>query len=89
MSKGLEAVKDLKEQFELLGIKSNPYLKIIENELKDGAKYKQALGIIKKQHLIGGLICTLQATKNYEEFNKIFINQYTKEEHDLLKEVLL
>ena len=40
MSKGLEALKDLKEQFELLGIKSNPYLKIIEKELKDYEELK-------------------------------------------------
>ena len=31
----LEAVKCLKEQFEICGIKSNPYLKIIETALKD------------------------------------------------------
>ena len=31
----LEAVKCLKEQFEICGIKNNPYLKIIETALKD------------------------------------------------------
>ena len=31
---GLEALEELKEQFKLLGIKSNPYLKIIEKDLE-------------------------------------------------------
>lgn len=91
MNKGLEAFEEVLNSDYGLGLKLDlkNQLIIIEKELKEGSKYKQAIGIIAKQHLIGGLICTLQATKNYEEFNRLFINQYTKEEYDLFKEVLL
>ena len=48
MSKGLEAIKDLKEQFELLGIKSNPYLKIIEKELKQAEENEKLLNVLRE-----------------------------------------
>lgn len=77
MSKGLEALLELMNNKNKL---KNYYL--IRKELK-------ALEIIKKQGYIGGLISALQNTKNYEEYNNFYISQYTQEEYDLLKEVLL
>ena len=85
MSKGLDALKYLKEEKRrhwIDGDKSTESLDAIEKELK-------TLEIIKKQGYVGGLICALKETKDYEEYNRFYINQYTKEEYDLLREVLL
>ena len=81
-----EAVENLKEQFEILGIKENPYLKIIEKELK-------ALEVIKEKKPSIQVIWHCEDYNAYKEYLEIVPipegKQLTQEEFDLLKEVLL
>lgn len=96
MSKGLEALRKINiitlqrtrgRALEVVEVNVAKYHKkeidIIEKEL-------EALEIIKKHNYVNGLKYTLKKTKNYDEFiNYYSIDFFTKEEYDLLKEVLL
>lgn len=84
MSKGLEALKDFKEDYcaICIGNCKKCELTIIEKELK-------ALDIIKNK---GVDILALQHYKNANEYNfslRGMFSQLTEEEFNLLKEVLL
>ena len=80
MSKGLEALKEINKVIPYAHI-TNEY-KTIEKELK-------ALEIIKEKICLGGLCSSLQETKNFEDYKVSYFTQLTKEEYELLKEVLL
>ena len=94
MCKGLEALKEIKRAYVDLPLDDGlsvctaitkeykKELKIIEKELK-------ALEIIKKKHLLEGLVNSIQKSKNYDDYKNAYITDITKEEYDLLKEVLL
>lgn len=81
MSKGLEHLEILEYLVELYGHFSFDFT-IIEKELK-------ALEIIKEKICLGGLCSALQETKNFEDYKVSYFTQLTKEEYDLLKEVML
>lgn len=95
MSKGLEALKEIKNKpFSWEKLKDN--LDTIEKDLVDGEKNKQALEIIKDKKVNVSLLFN---TQNYRDYNvQICYNTYYKqpnakclelEEYDLLKEVML
>ena len=99
----LEAVKCLKEQFEICGIKNNPYLKIIEKALKDYEYLKtellgqsqelnvknKTLEIIKDKRCDIYLLMECEKLEHYNENDYLSSDQVlTPEEFDLLKEVL-
>ena len=83
MSKGLEALKEYKNQQTGVNVYANDYLDIIEKELK-------AFEIIKeKPQATLWLVQVCDKEMEYEDMICIFKEDITKEQFDLLKEVLL
>ena len=92
MSKGLEAIKKIKWKLEDEGVLGEEYelCDAVEKELKEGEKNKQALEIIKeKPQATLWLFQHCDKKMEYEDMISLFKEDITKEQFDLLKEVLL
>ena len=83
MSKGLEALRTLQQNLKVYPVGSTKLIGIIEKELK-------ALEIIKeKPQATLWLIQVCDKKTEYEDMICIFKEDITKEQFDLLKEVLV